>query len=110
MRPRRATSIGGDHYNARDCPAACATWRDLARQAGSVGELPHLAGRAVSWSGFGMMMVAFCVGQVAAKFVDPAFSNGAWPMVVPMLVAGVVLTAIAFLWLPRLPTPKKDPP
>ncbi len=79
-------------------------------QAGSVGELPHLAGRAVSWSGFGMMMVAFCVGQVAARFVDPAFSHGAWPMVVPMLVAGVVLTAIAFLWLPRLPIPKKDTP
>ncbi|WP_447776103.1 multidrug effflux MFS transporter [Variovorax boronicumulans] len=83
-------------------------------QAGAVGDLPHLAGRAVSWSGFGMMMVAFCVGQVAALFVDTSFSFGAWPMVVPMLMAGVVLLAIAFLWLPRLSqpaspsSPKKD--
>ncbi|MDP9992874.1 DHA1 family bicyclomycin/chloramphenicol resistance-like MFS transporter [Variovorax boronicumulans] len=71
-------------------------------QAGAVGDLPHLAGRAVSWSGFGMMMVAFCVGQIAALFVDSDYSHGAWPMVVPMLVAGAVLLAIAFLWLPRL--------
>jgi DHA1 family bicyclomycin/chloramphenicol resistance-like MFS transporter len=40
-------------------------------QAGAVGDLPHLAGRAVSWSGFGMMMVAFCVGQVAARSSTP---------------------------------------
>lgn len=79
-------------------------------QAGSVGELPRLAGRAVSWSGFGMMMAAFCVGQIASRFVDAEFSNGAWPMVVPMLVAGVVLMSIAFFWLPRLPTPKKETP
>ena len=71
-------------------------------QAGAVGDLPHLAGRAVSWSGFGMMMVAFCVGQIAALFVDPGYSHGAWPMVVPMLLAGCVLMAIAFFWLPRL--------
>jgi DHA1 family bicyclomycin/chloramphenicol resistance-like MFS transporter len=77
-------------------------------QAGAVGDLPHLAGRAVSWSGFGMMMVAFCVGQLAARFVDADFSNGAWPMVVPMLLAGCVLMAIAFLWLPRLQHPKKE--
>jgi len=75
-------------------------------QAGAVGDLPHLAGRAVSWSGFGMMMVAFCVGQLAALFVDTDYSHGAWPMVVPMLVAGAVLLAIAFLWLPRLQHPK----
>ncbi|MCY1372361.1 hypothetical protein D9M69_595620 [compost metagenome] len=74
-------------------------------QAGAVGDLPHLAGRAVSWSGFGMMMVAFCVGQVAALFVDTRFSYGAWPMVVPMLMAGTVLLTIAFLWLPRLAQP-----
>jgi len=80
-------------------------------QAGAVGDLPHLAGRAVSWSGFGMMMVAFCVGQLAAQFVDTGFSNGAWPMVVPMLLAGCVLLAIAFLWLPRLQHPiKKESP
>ena len=77
-------------------------------QAGSVGDLPHLAGRAVSWSGFGMMMVAFCVGQIAARFVDPQFSNGAWPMVVPILCAGVALMSIAFFWLPRLPALKKE--
>lgn len=71
-------------------------------QAGAVGDLPHLAGRAVSWSGFGMMMVAFACGQIAAQFVDGGFSNGAWPMVLPMLLAGCVLLAIAFAWLPRL--------
>jgi DHA1 family bicyclomycin/chloramphenicol resistance-like MFS transporter len=80
-------------------------------QAGAVGDLPHLAGRAVSWSGFGMMMVAFSAGQLAAQFVDNDFSNGAWPMVVPMLLAGCVLLAIAFLWLPRLQHPmKKESP
>ncbi|VWX62765.1 MFS transporter, DHA1 family, bicyclomycin/chloramphenicol resistance protein [Burkholderiales bacterium 8X] len=71
-------------------------------QAGAVGDLPHLAGRAVSWSGFGMMLVAFATGQLAASFVDPTFSNGAWPMVLPMLAAGLVLVTIAFGWLPRL--------
>lgn len=77
-------------------------------QAGAVGDLPHLAGRAVSWSGFGMMMVAFSVGQMAAQFVDTDFSNGAWPMVVPMLLAGCGLLTIAFLWLPRLQHPMKE--
>ena len=72
-------------------------------QAGAVGDLPHLAGRAVSWSGFGMMVVGFAVGQTAASFADPASSNGAWPMVVPMGLAGVSLMLIAFFWLPRLP-------
>ena len=72
-------------------------------QAGAVGDLPHLAGRAVSWSGFGMMGVGFIVGQTAASFVDPQSSNGAWPMVVPMLLAGLALMLIAFFWLPRLP-------
>jgi len=57
----------------------------------------------VSWSGFGMMVVGFVVGQTAAAFVDPASSNGAWPMVVPMGLAGVSLMLIAFFWLPRLP-------
>lgn len=74
-------------------------------QAGAVGDLPHLAGRAVSWSGFGMMLVGFVVGQTAAGFVDPQSSNGAWPMVVPMLLAGMVLMLIAFFWVPRLPAP-----
>ncbi|MEJ8810254.1 multidrug effflux MFS transporter [Variovorax ureilyticus] len=73
-------------------------------QAGALVDLPHLAGRAVSWSGFGMMAVAFVVGQLAASFVDPQLSNGAWPMVAPMALAGVALVLIAFLWLPRLRT------
>ncbi|MPW23497.1 MFS transporter [Paraburkholderia sp. CNPSo 3157] len=71
-------------------------------QAGAVGGLPHLAGRAVSWSGFIMMCAAFCAGQTASAFVDPHYRLGAWPMVVPMLVAGSALMAIAFAWLPRL--------
>ncbi|HSV59043.1 MAG TPA: multidrug effflux MFS transporter [Variovorax sp.] len=76
-------------------------------QAGAVGELPQLAGRAVSWSGFLMMAVAFCTGQVAARFVDAAYSHGAWPMVVPMLLAGVALILIAFAWLPTLAQTKE---
>ncbi len=79
-------------------------------QAGAVGDLPHLAGRAVSWSGFGMMMAAFCVGQLAARFVDAGYTHGAWPMVVPMLLAGATLLGIAFLWLPRLSSPVKETP
>ncbi|VTU17369.1 Sulfonamide resistance protein [Variovorax sp. SRS16] len=81
-------------------------------QAGAVGDLPHLAGRAVSWSGFGMMAVAFIVGQIAASFVDPAMSHGAWPMVLPMVLAGATLVLIAFGWLPRLPHshPRKETP
>ncbi|MBU2286975.1 MAG: MFS transporter, partial [Gammaproteobacteria bacterium] len=71
-------------------------------QAGAVGDLPHLAGRAVSWSGFCMMAVAFIVGQIAASFVDANYSHGAWPMVVPMGLAGTALVAISFVWLPRL--------
>ena len=81
-------------------------------QAGAVGDLPHLAGRAVSWSGFAMMAVAFTLGQIAAGFVDPEFSHGAWPMVLPMALAGVALVLIAFVWLPRLPPshPRKETP
>ncbi|WP_084636129.1 MFS transporter [Burkholderia metallica] len=71
-------------------------------QAGAVSGLPHLAGRAVSWSGFIMMFFAFCVGQTAATFVGPQYQLGAWPMVVPMLVVGVTLVTIAFVWLPKL--------
>jgi len=71
-------------------------------QAGAVSDLPQLAGRAVSWSGFMMMFAAFCVGQIAAQFVDNSMRHGAWPMVLPMALAGCVLMAIAFGWLPRL--------
>ncbi|MGO4581478.1 MFS transporter [Cupriavidus sp. 2TAF22] len=76
-------------------------------QAGAASSLPHLAGRAVSWSGFTMMLAAFCMGQLAVVFVDPQYHWGAWPMVVPMLIAGAVLIATAFRWLPKLqhPTP-----
>ena len=63
---------------------------------------PQLAGRAVSCSGFAIMCVAFCAGQLAAQFVDPTMRHGAWPMVLPMALAGVVLVLIAFVWLPRL--------
>jgi len=77
-------------------------------QAGAVGDLPQLAGRAVSWSGFAMMAVAFCTGQIAARFVDANYSHGAWPMVVPMLIAGAVLVLIAFAWLPTLQPVHKE--
>lgn len=71
-------------------------------QAGAVSGLPHLAGRAVSWSGFIMMFFAFSVGQTAAVFTDPRYQLGAWPMVAPMLIVGVTLVAIAFAWLPEI--------
>ncbi|RQS65352.1 MFS transporter [Burkholderia sp. Bp8963] len=71
-------------------------------QAGAVGGLPRLAGRAVSWSGFIMMCFAFCAGQTAAAFAGPLHEYGAWPMVVPMLCAGAVLVAVAYVWLPGL--------
>ncbi len=71
-------------------------------QAGAVSSLPHLAGRAVSWSGFIMMFFAFSVGQTAAVFTDPRYQLGAWPMVVPMLVVGATLVTIAFAWLPTI--------
>jgi DHA1 family bicyclomycin/chloramphenicol resistance-like MFS transporter len=74
-------------------------------QAGAVGDFPHLAGRAVAWSGFVMMAVAFLVGQAVMRFMDSSNTYGAWPLVVPMLVSGVGLVVIAFGWLPRL-TPK----
>jgi len=77
-------------------------------QAGAVSDLPHQAGRAVSWSGFAMMLVAFCVGQLAAPFVDATYSHGAWPMTVPLLAAAVALVAIAFGWLPRLYPIRKE--
>lgn len=70
-------------------------------QAGAVGDFPHLAGRAVAWSGFLTMLVAFITGQMAARFVDVANSNGAWPLIVPMAVAAVLLVLITHFWLPR---------
>lgn len=69
-------------------------------QAGAVSELPTLAGRAVSWSGFAMMLAAFTLGQTAAHFVDAG--HGAWPMVLPMVAAACTLVGIAFIRLPRL--------
>ncbi|WOP15532.1 MFS transporter [Ottowia sp. SB7-C50] len=70
-------------------------------QAGAVQDLPALAGRAVSWSGFLMMLCAFCAGQTAALFVGPQMPYGPWPMVLPLLLAGVVLVVLAFTVLPR---------
>ncbi len=71
----------------------------------------HQAGRAVSWSGFAMMLVAFCVGQLAASFVDAQYSHGAWPMTLPILAAAIALAVIAFAWLPRLgPPARKETP
>ena len=71
-------------------------------QSGAVAELPQMAGRAVAWSGFSMMLVAFMVGNAAALFVDDASTHGAWPMVLPMLLAASALLLIAFGWLPRV--------
>lgn len=70
-------------------------------QAGAVGDFPHLAGRAVAWSGFLTMLVAFITGQMAAHFVDATNSHGAWPLIVPMVVAAVLLVLITHFWLPR---------
>ena len=70
-------------------------------QAGAVQDLPALAGRAVSWSGFLMMLCAFCAGQTAALFVGPQMPYGPWPMVLPLLLAGVALVVLAFTVLPR---------
>ena len=68
-------------------------------QAGAVGEFPHLAGRAVAWSGFVMMAVAFLCGQLASHFMDPLHRLGTWPLAGPMLLAGSGLVVIAFGWL-----------
>ena len=74
-------------------------------QAGAVSELPALAGRAVSWSGFAMMIVAFSLGQTAAHFMDA--NRDAWPMVLPMVAVAMALATIAFAWLPRLQARQK---
>lgn len=71
-------------------------------QAGAVQDLPRQAGRAVSWSGFLMMSCAFAVGQSAALFALPDMRFGPWPMVLPLLLAGAVLMALAFMALPRV--------
>ncbi len=70
-------------------------------QAGAVQDLPQLAGRAVSWSGFLMMLSAFCLGQTAALFAGPQMPHGPWPMVLPLLLAGATLAVMAFTALPR---------
>lgn len=70
-------------------------------QAGAVGDFPHLAGRAVAWSGFVMMAVAFLVGQTVVRYMDSMHTYGAWPLIVPMNVAGCALVLIAYFWLPR---------
>lgn len=73
-------------------------------QAGAVGDFPHLAGRAVAWSGFMMMAVAFLLGHTAVRFMDRQHSMGAWPLVVPMVLSASSLVLIAYCWLPRAGT------
>jgi DHA1 family bicyclomycin/chloramphenicol resistance-like MFS transporter len=75
-------------------------------QAGAVSDFPKLAGRAVAWSGFVMMAVAFVVGQTLAPWMISGNSNGAWPLIVPMAVAGLGLVVIAYGWLPKAATPQ----
>ncbi len=70
-------------------------------QAGAVGDFPHLAGRAVAWSGFITMAVAFAVGQTAIRYVNDGQHFGAWPMAVPMALTACTLFAISWFWLPR---------
>ena len=73
-------------------------------QAGAVSDFPHMAGRAVAWSGFVMMMAAFGLGRLIAAVVgdDPA-RYGPWPMVLPLALAAVVLVFVTFVLLPRPP-------
>ncbi len=71
-------------------------------QAGAVGDFPHLAGRAVAWSGFLMMVVAFAAGQMATRYIDGSNTNGAWPMIVPMVLAALLLLMITHFWLPKI--------
>lgn len=70
-------------------------------QAGAVGDFAHLAGRAVAWSGFVMMVVAFGVGQTVARYMDSSHSHAAWPLIVPMGLSGLGLVLIAHVCLPR---------
>ncbi len=71
-------------------------------QAGAVANFPHLAARAVAWSGFITMAMAFCVGQTAVRFMGGNLGNGAWPMVVPMAFCAALLFLVSRVWLPGL--------
>ena len=54
----------------------------------------------MSWSGFFMMLCAFSAGQAASLFAGPTMPFGPWPMIAPMLLAGGLLVALAFVVLP----------
>ena len=49
-----------------------------------------------------MMSCAFGAGQTAALFVAPDLRFGPWPMVLPLVLAGVVLMWLAFVAVPRV--------
>lgn len=75
-------------------------------QAGAVSELPQAAGRAVAWSGFITMAVAFALGQTVAHFShgegrEPVLLTGTWPVALPMALAGLGIWLITRFWLPR---------
>ncbi len=73
-------------------------------------DLPHAAGRAVAWSGFITMAVAFALGQVVAHFSHEVEGvnggqgvlSGTWPVALPMALAGVGIWLITRFWLPRV--------
>jgi DHA1 family bicyclomycin/chloramphenicol resistance-like MFS transporter len=79
-------------------------------QAGAVSELPQAAGRAVAWSGFITMAVAFALGQTVAHFSHGADGvqglqgplTGTWPVALPMALAGLGIWGITRFWLPRV--------
>jgi DHA1 family bicyclomycin/chloramphenicol resistance-like MFS transporter len=76
-------------------------------QAGAVSDLPQAAGRAVAWSGFVTMAVAFVLGQAVAHFshdVDgvQGLLTGTWPVALPMALAGMGICLITQFWLPRV--------
>lgn len=78
-------------------------------QAGAVSELPQAAGRAVAWSGFITMAVAFALGQTVAHFSHaadganglPGPLSGTWPVALPMALAGLGIWFVTRWWLPR---------
>jgi DHA1 family bicyclomycin/chloramphenicol resistance-like MFS transporter len=79
-------------------------------QAGAVSDLPQAAGRAVAWSGFITMAVAFVLGQAVAHFSHRAdgvngvqgLLSGTWPVALPMALAGLGIWLITRYWLPRV--------
>jgi MFS transporter, DHA1 family, multidrug resistance protein len=60
-------------------------------QAGAVADSPAYAGRAAALSGFTMMIVAFCVGQMLSPFLG----ESAWPLVVSLSMGGPLVALVA---------------